>query len=158
MPVNPDTYDSWTHPPFSGYFDGMTYDILISSQLTQCQANMYGGVAVGMTRVVSSAYCMGIVQSVVEFLSDSRTAIELLLEKDFQPTRTIVLAFGFDEEVSGRQAGLLVMVRDYSANPSCNRVQRLLPTTFSRLTERTRLRCLSMKGVGYASLPSPSLY
>ncbi|EEB95893.1 hypothetical protein MPER_05067, partial [Moniliophthora perniciosa FA553] len=31
------------------------------------------------------------------------SAIESLLERDFQPTRTVVLAYGFDEEASGRQ-------------------------------------------------------
>ncbi|PFH51903.1 hypothetical protein AMATHDRAFT_74599 [Amanita thiersii Skay4041] len=36
------------------------------------------------------------------------SAIELLIESDFQPTRTVVLAFGFDEEISGTQgAGYL---------------------------------------------------
>jgi acetylornithine deacetylase/succinyl-diaminopimelate desuccinylase-like protein len=30
-------------------------------------------------------------------------SIETLLEKDFQPARTIVLASGFDEEIGGRQ-------------------------------------------------------
>ncbi|KAI9440734.1 hypothetical protein H4582DRAFT_2074521 [Lactarius indigo] len=32
------------------------------------------------------------------------SSVETLLEKDFKPTRTIVLAFGFDEEASGLQA------------------------------------------------------
>jgi Gly-Xaa carboxypeptidase len=37
-------------------------------------------------------------------LIPSSTTVETLLEKDFKPTRTIVLAFGFDEEASGLQA------------------------------------------------------
>ncbi|EPS94576.1 hypothetical protein FOMPIDRAFT_1063152 [Fomitopsis schrenkii] len=72
VPVNPDTYDSWTHPPFSGYFDGKY--------------------VWGRGSWDDKSGLIGIL-----------TAIELLLEQGFQPTRTIVLAFGFDEEVSGRQ-------------------------------------------------------
>ena len=34
-----------------------------------------------------------------------RSAIELLVERKFVPTRTVVLAFGFDEETSGPQVG-----------------------------------------------------
>ena len=34
---------------------------------------------------------------------DDRSAIELLIERKFVPTRTVVLAFGFDEEASGLQ-------------------------------------------------------
>lgn len=32
-----------------------------------------------------------------------RAAVETLISNGFQPTRTVVLAFGFDEEVSGPQ-------------------------------------------------------
>ncbi len=32
-----------------------------------------------------------------------RSAIELLIERKFVPTRTAVLTFGFDEEASGTQ-------------------------------------------------------
>ena len=31
------------------------------------------------------------------------SALENLLEKDFKPTRTIILAFGYDEEGGGRK-------------------------------------------------------
>ncbi len=37
-------------------------------------------------------------------LIPSSSSVETLLEKDFKPTRTIVLAFGFDEEAGGFQA------------------------------------------------------
>ncbi len=33
----------------------------------------------------------------------SSSSVETLLEKDFKPTRTIVLAVGFDEEATGMQ-------------------------------------------------------
>ena len=32
------------------------------------------------------------------------SSVETLLEKNFKPTRTIVLAFGFDEEATGMEA------------------------------------------------------
>ena len=57
VPVNPDTYDSWTHPPFSGYFDGMMSHPVTSSQLTPVQASTFGGVVAGTTRVASLVYC-----------------------------------------------------------------------------------------------------
>ncbi|KAH9924758.1 carboxypeptidase S [Fomitopsis serialis] len=72
VPVNPDTYDSWTHPPFSGYFDGKF--------------------VWGRGSRDDKSGLIGIL-----------TAVELLLESNFQPTRGVVLAFGFDEEVSGRR-------------------------------------------------------
>lgn len=72
VPVNPDTYDEWTHPPFSGYYDG-TYVWGRGSR--DDKSGLIG----------------------------SMTAVETLLERDFQPTRGVVLAYGFDEEVSGVQ-------------------------------------------------------
>ncbi|KAF9820601.1 hypothetical protein IEO21_01304 [Rhodonia placenta] len=72
VPVNPDTYDEWTHPPFSGYYDG-TYVWGRGSR--DDKSGLIG----------------------------SMTAVEMLLERDFQPTRGVVLAYGFDEEVSGVQ-------------------------------------------------------
>jgi acetylornithine deacetylase/succinyl-diaminopimelate desuccinylase-like protein len=36
-------------------------------------------------------------------LAPNSASIETLLEKEFKPARTLVLAFGFDEEVSGHQ-------------------------------------------------------
>ncbi|KAI0675538.1 carboxypeptidase S [Trametes maxima] len=70
VPVNPDTVDKWTHPPFSGYFDGERIWGRGSSDDKS-----------GLIGVLST--------------------VESLLEKGFKPTRGVVLAFGFDEEVSG---------------------------------------------------------
>ncbi|KAG6857473.1 hypothetical protein H0H87_003540 [Tephrocybe sp. NHM501043] len=65
VPVNPETVDDWTHPPYSGHFDG---------------ERVWGR---GKT----------------------------LIESGFQPTRTLILSFGFDEEISGRRgAGNLAKV------------------------------------------------
>ncbi|CCM02429.1 uncharacterized protein FIBRA_04528 [Fibroporia radiculosa] len=67
VPVNPDTYDDWVHPPFSGYFDGE----LVWGRGSRDDKS-------GLISIMS--------------------AIELMLERNFQPLRGIVLAFGFDEE------------------------------------------------------------
>ncbi|KAJ7220299.1 hypothetical protein GGX14DRAFT_434106 [Mycena pura] len=72
VPVNPATAADWTHPPFSGYFDGHRIWGRGSSD------NKNG---------------------VIGILS----AIETLLSIDFVPTRTVVVAFGFDEEVTGSE-------------------------------------------------------
>ncbi|KAJ3553616.1 hypothetical protein NM688_g3514 [Phlebia brevispora] len=71
VPVNPDTVDQWTHPPFSGYYDGERIWGRGSSD--------------------DKSGLIGIL-----------TSIETLLEHDFQPSRGVVLAFGFDEEASGK--------------------------------------------------------
>ncbi|KAG9312990.1 hypothetical protein JVU11DRAFT_6428 [Chiua virens] len=71
VPVEPTTYDAWTHPPFSGYFDGN----LIWGRGTSDDKS-------GLIGILS--------------------AMETMLENGFQPTRTVVLASGFDEESGGR--------------------------------------------------------
>jgi hypothetical protein len=56
-----------------------------------------------MIRVDSSASCSSYAFFQVRILMfiGIRSSIESLLEKGFKPTRTVVLSFGFDEEVSG---------------------------------------------------------
>ncbi|KAI0072680.1 carboxypeptidase S [Panus rudis PR-1116 ss-1] len=70
VPVNPDTVDEWTHPPYSGHYDGK----LLWGRGTSDDKN-------GLIGVLST--------------------VETLIENGFKPTRSIVLAFGFDEEASG---------------------------------------------------------
>jgi len=70
VPVDPKTVDQWTHPPYSGYFDGKFVWGRGSSDDKS-----------GLISLMST--------------------VETLLEKDFKPTRSVVLAFGFDEETSG---------------------------------------------------------
>ncbi|KAK2463679.1 hypothetical protein APHAL10511_004430 [Amanita phalloides] len=72
VPVEPSTWDSWKHPPFSGHFDGEKIWGRGSSDDKS-----------GLIAVMS--------------------AVELMIERKYQPMRTVVLAFGFDEEVSGGQ-------------------------------------------------------
>ncbi|KAJ7650979.1 hypothetical protein FB45DRAFT_889258 [Roridomyces roridus] len=70
VPVEPSTVSQWTHPPFSGYFDGHR----IWGRGSSDDKN-------GLIGILS--------------------ALEVLLENSFTPTRTLILAFGFDEEVTG---------------------------------------------------------
>ncbi|KAJ7511624.1 hypothetical protein B0H11DRAFT_709566 [Mycena galericulata] len=77
VPVEPITYGEWTHPPYSGYFDG---DRIWGRGSSDDKSGLIG----------------------------IMTTIETLISQGFTPTRTVVLAFGFDEEASGRQgAGAL---------------------------------------------------
>ncbi|KAJ7150845.1 hypothetical protein C8R43DRAFT_490977 [Mycena crocata] len=70
VPVAALSVDQWTHPPYSGHFDGET---------------IWGrGSCDDKSGVISKL-----------------TSIEVLLEKGFTPTRTVVLSFGFDEESGG---------------------------------------------------------
>ncbi|KAG6897438.1 hypothetical protein C0992_001599, partial [Termitomyces sp. T32_za158] len=71
VPVNPETVDEWTHPPYSGYFDG-------------------------------------------------GASVETLIKSGFKPTRTLVLSFGFDEEISGHR------VRDSSTFQGARKLARAL--------------------------------
>ncbi|KAF9450372.1 carboxypeptidase S [Macrolepiota fuliginosa MF-IS2] len=70
VPVEPTTIDKWTHPPFSGHFDGEK----IWGRGSSDDKN-------GLIGVLA--------------------AVETLISNEFRPTRTFVLAFGFDEEASG---------------------------------------------------------
>ncbi|KAK7748769.1 hypothetical protein SLS53_000793 [Cytospora paraplurivora] len=72
VPVQPETEDHWTHPPFSGDFDGIY---------------VWGRGAVD---------CKSTLVAISE-------AVEQLLEAGYSLERTVILAFGFDEEISGNQ-------------------------------------------------------
>ncbi|KIP07996.1 hypothetical protein PHLGIDRAFT_402333 [Phlebiopsis gigantea 11061_1 CR5-6] len=72
VPVDASTSDSWTYPPYSGYFDG--------------------------TWVWGRGTC----DDKVDLLS-LLTTVESMIKAGFVPSRTIVLAFGIDEESAGTQ-------------------------------------------------------
>ncbi|KAF7308645.1 Gly-X carboxypeptidase [Mycena chlorophos] len=72
VPVEPKTYADWTHPPFSGYYDGQYIWGRGSSDDKS-----------GLIGIMS--------------------AVETMIANGFKPARTVVIAFGFDEEASGRQ-------------------------------------------------------
>ena len=79
VPVNPDTYDQWMHPPFSGFID------------------RENGTVWGRGSTDCKAWVVGIM-----------SAIEGLVELGFEPTRTVLVSLGFDEESNGIQgAGYL---------------------------------------------------
>lgn len=79
VPVEPETADKWTHPPFSGHFDGTW---------------IWGRGAMDDKSTLISAL----------------TAVEQLIIANFKPERTVVLAFGFDEESSGEQGALQLSI------------------------------------------------
>lgn len=77
VPVPSETVSQWTHPPFSGFFDGEYIWGRGSSD--------------------DKSQTLAILE-----------AVTILLEQGFEPTRTVLLSFGFDEEISGGQgAGFL---------------------------------------------------
>ncbi|KAI1284705.1 peptidase family M20/M25/M40 [Xylaria sp. FL0933] len=71
VPVAEATIDEWTHPPYSGFFDGK---YIWGRGSSDCKNNLIG---------------------ILE-------AVELLIGAGFQPRRTVILSFGFDEEIGGR--------------------------------------------------------
>ncbi|KUI59413.1 Carboxypeptidase S [Cytospora mali] len=70
VPVETSTIGQWTHPPFSGEFDGKY---------------LWGRGAAD-----DKSSLIGILE-----------AVEALIDAGFAPERTLVLSFGFDEEISG---------------------------------------------------------
>ncbi|KAG2011428.1 Gly-X carboxypeptidase [Coprinopsis cinerea AmutBmut pab1-1] len=60
----------WTHPPYSGHYDGQ---LIWGRGSLDDKAGVIGTLA----------------------------AVETLLQNNFSPTRTVLLSFGFDEEISG---------------------------------------------------------
>ena len=76
VPVEPDTIDQWTHPPFSGYIDR--------------ELGLVWGRGASDTK-----------SSLVSILA----SFDALLAAGHVPERTLVASFGFDEESSGTQGG-----------------------------------------------------
>lgn len=72
VPVPDSTVGQWTHPPFSGFFDGRS---VWGRGASDCKNQLIG---------------------ILE-------AVEALVEADFRPQRSVILSFGFDEEVSGQE-------------------------------------------------------
>ncbi|KAK6464192.1 Gly-X carboxypeptidase [Scheffersomyces coipomensis] len=70
VPVQKDTLDKWTYPPFEGHYDGKF---------------IYGR---------GASDCKNVLISILE-------TVELLLNQNYQPQRSLLIAFGFDEEASG---------------------------------------------------------
>ncbi|KAK1811554.1 hypothetical protein LTR12_014047 [Friedmanniomyces endolithicus] len=88
VPVPASTVDAWTHPPFSGHYDGT---FIWGRGSSDCKNQLIAGME----------------------------TIELLLDAGYKPQRTIILSFGFDEEISGREgAGTLApfLIERYGEN------------------------------------------
>ncbi|CDU23262.1 related to CPS1-Gly-X carboxypeptidase YSCS precursor [Sporisorium scitamineum] len=74
VPVNQGTLDQWRYPPFSGFIDEKT-EVVWGRGSTDCKA----------------------------WLVSLLSSVEELLAKDWEPIRTILFSFGFDEESGGKQ-------------------------------------------------------
>ncbi|KAF2853123.1 vacuolar carboxypeptidase-like protein Cps1 [Plenodomus tracheiphilus IPT5] len=72
VPVPDSTVKQWTHPPFSGHYDGK---FIWGRGASDCKNQLLAIL----------------------------NAIEALIAADFTPRRTLILSFGFDEEISGGQ-------------------------------------------------------
>ncbi|KAF5371886.1 hypothetical protein D9757_010578 [Collybiopsis confluens] len=80
VPVNPDTVEEWTYPPYSGYFDG---------------ESIWGrGSKDDKSALISTITSL-------KHESSTSGAIEVLLLQGFRPERTFLVSFGFDEEAGG---------------------------------------------------------
>lgn len=72
VPVPDSTVKQWTHPPFSGHYDGK---FVWGRGASDCKNQLLAIL----------------------------NAVEALLSANFTPRRTLILSFGFDEEISGRE-------------------------------------------------------
>ncbi|KAI8619889.1 hypothetical protein BC830DRAFT_1059860, partial [Chytriomyces sp. MP71] len=79
VPVLPDTLSQWIHPPFSGLIDEEN-DAIWGRGSVDTKPTLVG----------------------------SLEAVEVLLSNGFVPRKTIYLAFGYDEEIAGREGARYV--------------------------------------------------
>lgn len=77
VPVLPDSRSLWTHDPYSAFFDG---------------TNIWGRGTSDMKGTLVAT--MEAIETLLKYHSEGS-------DKIFKPRRTIILAFGFDEEISG---------------------------------------------------------
>ncbi|KAK6454938.1 uncharacterized protein RJT20DRAFT_129593 [Scheffersomyces xylosifermentans] len=75
VPVQKETIDQWTYPPFKGGYDG---EYLYGRGVSDCK-----NLLIGLLETIEL----------------------LLKEREFKPERTIILGFGYDEESAGTGAG-----------------------------------------------------
>ena len=116
VPVEPLTVDSWINPPFSGHYDGMR-GLTFPAHRLMCpqfsQENGSGVAEVATTSPDSFQHCKLVFHITCTHMYDinceldARTTVETLLEHGFEPTRTIVLAYGIDEERGGISVSLI---------------------------------------------------
>ncbi|KAN0063065.1 hypothetical protein ACQY0O_004228 [Thecaphora frezii] len=82
VPVNPATARDWVHPPFSGYIDRENQTVWGRGS-TDCKS----------------------------WLISIMSTVEAMLERGFEPKRTILFSFGFDEESNGPQGAAYLSSR-----------------------------------------------
>ena len=95
VPVDPDTVEEWLYPPYSGHFDGER----IWGRGTADDKN-------GLIAILSVLLSIQVPTDPDYF---DRAAVEYLVAAKFLPTRTLILAFGFDEESSGKQVHMTIL-------------------------------------------------
>ncbi|EPQ28753.1 uncharacterized protein PFL1_03556 [Pseudozyma flocculosa PF-1] len=82
VPVNPETLGQWVHPPFDGYIDRDNQTVW-GRGATDCKS----------------------------WLVSIMSTVEAMLERGFEPKRTILFSFGFDEESNGPQGAAHLSAR-----------------------------------------------
>ena len=106
VPVHPDTVSQWIHPPYSGFFDGTSLSehvYIILTRIPLQGENIWGRGSVDDKGGLIGILCVIIRCTLIlahTAWNDNSSAIESLLEAKFKPRRSVVLAFGFDEESS----------------------------------------------------------
>ena len=76
-----------------------------------------------------------------------RASVETLLKNEFKPSRTVILAFGFDEEISGYQVSSLLGRNSVnSRHTSGTRVRATWPPLSKLSMGKMALACWSTKG------------
>lgn len=80
VPVQKETIDQWTYPPFSGEYDG---EFMYGRGVSDCKNLL-----------------IGLLETIELFLE----------EDQFKPERTLILGFGYDEESGGTGAGEIYKV------------------------------------------------
>lgn len=110
VPVANETLDSWEHPPFDAFYNETT-------------GYLYG-------RGASDD------KSAITALMSAMEA--LLSQEDYKPRRTVVFAFGFDEECSGPRGA--ASIAKHLEERSSGMDQSTRPSSASRATHPTSCR------------------
>jgi acetylornithine deacetylase/succinyl-diaminopimelate desuccinylase-like protein len=108
VPVNPATINQWTYPPFSGHVeDGWIYGRGGGDD----KSGLIGIMLVKSSLPIGTYRKGGLISCPVAY----RSALELLIESGFKPSRSLVISFGFDEETGGNIVSPLPSVPGYRA-------------------------------------------
>ncbi len=92
VPVEPDTADDWDYPPFSGHISGHTSGNNVDNNTDSNTDSNTDAYIWGRGTLDNKNAVVGLLE-----------AVEALLRRDLAPERTILLAFGHDEEVGGER-------------------------------------------------------